>query len=272
MTNVGSATYSYEVADPTWIWYDTGGTGYTGWATYNWGPLVYFENPFYGTGNAMQLLTTDGALHNNTAGNGNTIGNLHVYGDDGVNMFDLITPVPVNFVHRTYTTFDLSSYNIQVTTPWFWISYEDLGTNRYFLYDSTYDYTSPLYLVIGGVINGSTSTGEWCIGAQVQTGEAIPDAPVVTITTVAGSPVLNWPADPSADHFNVYGADDPYTSAPWTLLGSPTTNSFTYTGTEAMKFFQVYADSMARGGRGISSPLSQTTQRIIEAAKELKTN
>ncbi|HOY85574.1 MAG TPA: choice-of-anchor J domain-containing protein, partial [Candidatus Syntrophosphaera sp.] len=151
LNNMASAQYSYSVADPVWIWYDTGGTGYSGFPTYNWGPAVWFENPFYGTDTAVKLLGSDGALYNNNAGNPPTTVNMNIYGEDFEgNLTPLMPTLPVVFNHNAYTTVDLSSYNIQITTPWFWISYEDMGLAHYFLFDATYDYTTPTYLFIGG--------------------------------------------------------------------------------------------------------------------------
>lgn len=267
--NMGTATYTYEVADPVWIWYDTGGTGYTGFASYNWGPAVYFENPFYGTDTSVQLLGSDGALHNATAGNGPTVANMNVYGEDFEgNLTPLMPTLPVTFTHRTYRTVDLSALNIQITTPWFWISYEDLGTNRYFLYDATYNYTDPLFLFIGGDLYTSTSTGEWCIGAYVQTGgPALYYAPEPTIALTAGVPTVSWPALSGALSYDVYGTNDPYAADPWALLSdNQVGTSYQYTGTAAMQFFKIVASTNAAGGKSArathSQPLSVTPEVI----------
>lgn len=239
---VVSSNYAFSVNDPTWIQYDIGGTGYTGFPTYVWGPMIYYENPLYGTGIPLQLLAVDGAVHNNNAGNPNTPANLHIYSDDGVDLVDLITPLPVSFVHRTRLETDLSALNIQITTPWFWISYEDMPLACYFMYDATYDYTT-LYLTTGGAIYTSSSTGEWCIGAYVQTGAAGLAAPEVTIAYVGGNTVLSWPEVPGAASYNVYGASDPYAALPWTLIGNTLIPGYTHTGMEARDFFKVTADS-----------------------------
>jgi len=271
--NMASAQYSYSVADPIWIWYDTGGTGYTGFASYNWGPAVYFENPFWGTNTAVKLLASDGALHNATAGNGPTTAHMHVYGEDFQgNLTDLMTPLDVVFTHRTYRTVDLSAYDIQITTPWFWISYEDLGTSRYFLYDATYNYTNPLFLFIGGDLYTSASTGEWAIGAYVQTGGPalyFPPEPTIALNGT-GNPLLSWPAVDGAATYDVYGTGDPYAADPWPLLSNdqPGT-SYEYTGTDAMKFFKVVAATAAtRAARSISSIPMHQTPALIKAEFE----
>ncbi len=237
-----SSIYSFQVNDPVWIQYDTGGTGYTGFPTYVWGPMIYYANPLYGTGIPLQLLAVDGALHNANTGNPPTPANLHVYADDGVNLTDIITPVPVTFTHRTRLETDLSALNIQITSPFFWISYEDIPTGCYFQYDATYNYTT-LYLITGGTIYYSTSPGEWCIGAYVQSGPAGVEAPEISIALVGGVPTLSWDAVDGAASYNVYGNADPYAADPWTMLGNTTGLSYPYTGTELMEFFKVRADT-----------------------------
>ena len=253
LNNMASAQYSYSVADPVWIWYDTGGTGYSGFPTYNWGPAVWFENPFYGTDTAVKLLGSDGALHNATAGNGPTIATMHVYGEDFEgNLTNLMPTLPVEFIHRTYRTVDLSALDIQITTPWFWISYEDLGTSRYFLFDATYDYTTPTYLFIGGDLYTSTSTGEWAIGAYVQTGgPALYFPPELTIAlNLSGNPEVSWAALSGAASYDVYGSSDPYAADPWTLLADNQLGTvYEYVGTAPMQFFKVVASTNIGGGR-----------------------
>lgn len=275
MSNVGTtANFSYMVNDPVWVQYDTGGTGYTGFPTYVWGPMIYYDNPFYETGNAMKLLKVDGAVHNNNTGNPPTVANLHIYGEDLYgNLTDLITPIPVTLIHRTRLEVDLSAYDIQITTPWFWVSYEDMPTGCYFQYDATYNYTT-LYLKTGGAISYSSSPGEWCIGAQVQTGgPALYFPPVASIVQdVSGDPQVSWSPLSGAASYDVYGASDPYAAFPagWTLLADNTTStSYTYTGTADKQFFKVIASTNAGGGKimnlkpGRNHPVNATPLSVI---------
>ncbi len=231
-----SLSYSFQVNDPVWIQYDIGGTGYTGYPTYVWGPMIYYENPLYGTGNPLHLLAVDGAVHNSSTGNPPAVANLHVYADDGVNLTDLITPLPVTFIHRTRLETDLSALNIQITSPYFWISYEDLPLGCYFRYDATYDYTTLYLMISGDGIYYSSSPGEWAIGAYVETHE------IEVATTFDGTAMgITWPAVAGATSYNVYGSNDPYAPDPWTLLGNVTTPSYSYTVSEPMKFIKVTA-------------------------------
>jgi hypothetical protein len=72
-----------------------------------------------------------------------------------------------------------------------------------------------------------------------------PDAPIVTISNVAGSVQLNWSAVPNANSYKVYATDDSYTVTPWTLLTTTGSLNFVYTGTESYKFFKVIARTEA---------------------------
>ncbi|MDP2402174.1 MAG: hypothetical protein Q8M66_09355, partial [Actinomycetota bacterium] len=242
---------SFTVADPTWIWYDQGGTTYLGFTpgTSNittFGPTVLFENPFFGTGIPMKLNATDGSsYYGNTA-------NLHVYSYDGVTMTDLITPLPVVFGAQTYDVFDLTAYNILINTEYFLVAYEDIpvtATGSYILWDDTYNYGTSYCRILSNVHTNAlytlTRSGSWAIGVNVQSGPAGMDAPVVTIAMGTGGPELSWNAVAGAMSYNVYGSADPYAAAPWTMLGNTVATSWTYTGTDMLNFFQVKADTNA---------------------------
>lgn len=250
--------YSFQVADPVWVRYFTTGATYLGYGVV-FGPTVLFENPFYGTNNAMLLTGVSGRSYYATTAN------IHVYAYDGDSMWNLITPVPVSFTATTTLTTDLTAQNIQITTPYYLVAYEDIPASNYFWFSGTYNYGTT-YVKQGTSLYTVSNSGSWCISSYVGTGAVIPQGPDVTITDVAGVPTLNWTLDPSADYYMVYGTDDPYATTPvWTLLGSPTTNSFAYTGTEAYKFFQVYAFN-ARGNTGTLSPLPITDRVFGEEA------
>lgn len=260
---ITTSNFSFGVNDPTWIQYDDDlPLSFTGFPTYVWGPMIYYENPLYGTGTALQLLAVDGAVHNNNTGNPATLANLHIYSEDlEGNLTDLITPMPVSFIHRTRLQTDLSALNIQITSPWFWISYEDMPLGCYFQYDATYNYTT-LYLKTGGNISYSSSTGEWCIGAYVQSVAGTIDAPIISIANVAGSPTITWGAVAGANHYDVYGAANPYAPDPWTMLGSPTGTSFTYSGPADKQFFKVVSNS-APSTRGAVSVNKATASSFL---------
>lgn len=257
---VTTINYSFQVNDPVWIQYDDNTPlSFTGFPTYIWGPMIYYVNPLYGTGEALKLLAVDGAVHNNNTGNPNTVANLHIYAEDlEGNLTDMITPIPVTFVHRTRLETDLSALNIQITSPYFWISYEDMPLGCYFQYDPTYNYTTLYLMVTGGGIYTSSSTGEWCIGAYVQSVSTGVEAPEISIALVGGNPQLSWDAVAGAASYNVYGSTDPYAADPWGLLGNTTGLTYTYTGTEAMEFFKVTADTeVPTRGSVIGMPFSR---------------
>lgn len=239
-------TYSFAVNNPVWIYYDTGGTIYLGYSGYIFGPTVLYENPFYGTGIPLKLLGTDGESYYATTAN------LHIYSYDGTNMFDLITPIPVSFAAQAYQTFDLSSYDINITTPYFLIAYEDIPAGNYFLFDDTYDYGTT-FVKINGQLYTLDRAGSWCIGAYVTNGTSTIAAPVATIANVGGNPVISWNAVSGANSYQVWSASDPY-SAQWTLLATTTGTTYTYTGSDSKKFFRVIAatDIPAKGVRNVN--------------------
>ena len=269
-----SATFSFGVNDPTWIWYDQGGTTYLGFTPgpnniTTFGPTVLFENPFYGTGNAMQLLGSDGAAYYATTAN------LNVYSYDGTTMTNLMTPLPINFAATTYQTFDLSAYNLQITTPYFLIAYEDIPvttTGTYILWDDTYDYGTSYCRILSNVHTNAlytlTRSGSWAIGAYVQTGasQAL-NAPVVSIASGLTGVELTWTAVSGASSYKVFGAADPYAADPWPLLGTVTTAGYTYNGTDGAKFFKVVADSNAptRLGSVVSAPVNISNRPAVRA-------
>ena len=268
-----SATFSYDVADPTWIWYDTGTGSYTWFgAGQAFSPIVLFDNPFYGTGNAVQVNAVDGMAYDVNAST-SVSATLHVYSWDGVggiaDFVDVSGPIAVVLDHTTYEQFDLSTYNIQIDTPYFVVSY-DLPTGAAFLYDGTYDYGTS-FANIGGTLYSMSNPGAWSIGANVQTGLSLAlDTPVVTIADVAGAPTISWAAVTGANNYVVYGSDDPYAADPWTLVGTTTDLSYSYTGTEGMKFFKVVADSAAPTRNGVT--LNKKNIRSLQAnAQSLRT-
>jgi hypothetical protein len=260
-----SSNYAFTIADPTWIWYDQGGTTYLGYTTTNYGPTVMFENPFYGTGNAMQLLAVDGSSYYGNAAN------LQIWTYDGVG--DLVpyftTPIAVTFGAQTYEVFDLSTYNVQINTPYFFVSYLDVPMGNYILFDSTYDYGTT-YVFQGTTLYTMSNSGSWAIGANVTTGMNLAlDTPVVSVELNAfGEPVVSWEAVAGANSYQIYGAVDPYAADPWTLLDTTTMLSYTYGGTGAMQFFKVVADSESPIVRGTATSLP--TRSIGNAVKAPK--
>lgn len=255
-------TFTFGVNDPTWIWYDQGGTTYLGYTTTNFGPTVLFNNPFYGTGNAMQLLGTDGSSYYGNAAN------LQVSTFDGTTITPYFTtPIPVTFGAQTYETFDLTSYNVQISTEYFLVSYLDVPMGNYILFDSTYDYGTT-YVYQGTTLYTMSNSGSWCIGANVQTGASLAlDAPVVTVATGLTGIDLSWGAVDGANGYKVLASSDPYAADPWAELAYITGTSYTYTGTDDLKFFKVRANSDAPTTRNNQSILSAPARINVPASK-----
>ncbi|MEN6445494.1 MAG: choice-of-anchor J domain-containing protein [Candidatus Cloacimonas sp.] len=254
--NYATKQFSFEINDPVWIYYDmTGPTSYNGSTSIVWGPMVYYENPLYGTFQTLQLLSVSGITY--TATNAT----LYIYGEDSEgNISVLYGPSTINFpTARTWTTFDLSAYGIQIDTPYFWIAFGNMTSCSYYALDQTYDYTPYAYIMNQGTpfYYFTGLTGEWCIDAYVQSGELLIPETAANISAVTGNPVISWNALSPAASYDVYGSNDPYAEFPtnWVLLADNiTTTSFEYTGTEAKKFFKVVASTNLTGSKGRSVP------------------
>lgn len=266
-----TGNYSFGVADPTWIWYDTGGTSWTWFgAGQAFSPVVLFENPFYDLRAPVVLNAVDGLAYDVAAGTSVTA-TMHIYGWDGVgdetNFVDLITPTAVTFAHQAYEVFDLTSYNLQITTPYFLVSY-DLPVSAAFLYDATYDYGTTYVMIDGGLFT-LTNPGAWCIGANVQSLGM--GAPEVTIALNGlGQPEVSWPAVDGAASYDVFGSADPYAADPWTQLADDQTGLFyTYTGADPMNFFKVTASSEAPS-RTVSRSINATQLPVTNLPLKLK--
>ncbi|MDD3234803.1 MAG: choice-of-anchor J domain-containing protein, partial [Candidatus Cloacimonetes bacterium] len=261
LNEVTTDDFSFNVANPTWVWYDQGGTTYLGYTTTDYGPTVLYTNPFYGTGIPMVLNTTDGEAY--TALNAN----LHVYSYDGTDLIDLTGAIPVTFGAQTYQTFDLTSYNINITTPYFLVAYQDIPMGSYFLFDATYDYGTS-YVYQGATLYTMSNSGSWAIGVNITNGLGSLDTPVVTITTGLTGPTLNWAAVTSANSYRVYGAADPYAADPWTLLATTSAPSYTHMGTEDMHFFKVIADSAVPAKNAAITRISNLRSHVGRTAQQ----
>jgi len=98
----------------------------------------------------------------------------------------------------------------------------------------------------------------------------IPDAPVVTISTVAGDIVLDWDDVDGATGYKVYASDDTEAAFPsgWNLIDSPAASTYTYVvGATEYKFFRVVAVGAAR-----ANPLVTPVLTPARAIRDNKIN
>ena len=229
--------WDFYINSPLLMQYDSGTeTNNVGLNSGTFGIMTGFANP-YGVGKACQINNVTGGLSN--AGTAN----VHVYTYDGVTdtFTDLIPSFNYSFTAGTLHTIPLTG--CVTTAEYFYVAYTDIVGPNYFKLDQTqtaYPGTHLIHFGAGistanlGTIEGSGFPGSWLIRAEVQ-----PVAPITTIANVGGNPVITWGAVPGVTNYNVYGSNDPYAIAPWTLL-LPNTNllTYTYTGTEAFQFFK----------------------------------
>lgn len=248
--------FIFSVANPTWLWYDQGGTTYTGFAASNYGPTVVYNNPFFGTGMPLHLLAADGSSYY-----GNHGADLVIYSYDGTTISPVYTQA-VTFGAQTYEVFDIAAQNVLIDTQYFMVAYENVPAGNYILFDATYDYGTS-FVKIDGALYTLSSSGSWAIGAYITNGESAElDSPVVSLALSASNqPMLSWTAVSGATGYIIEASADPYAST-WTNLGTVAGTSFTYTGTETMKFFRVTATDAARSRISSSTVLNIQTRSI----------
>ena len=248
---VQTAEYTFEVDNPVWISYHSGGSNYiTAGVTYS--PMVEFENPYYGSNKNLHLLASRAAtVFEDTA-------ILHLY-DDQLN--DLITPVPVNFNSMEESVFDLSDLDVQIGPEHdsFLIAFEGISASNYFRFDNNaYQYT-PAYVIIGSEVNIVDRAGNWVIDAYASYTTASLEAPELNIFIMNDNVRLEWNAIDGASSYKVYGTTDPYNTDAWTSLGSVSTPSFNLNQSQERMFFKVIAESEA--ANSISSQNSPSVNR-----------
>jgi len=268
--NLGqSAVHGFMVNDPVWVWYDDGGTSWSWYgANQAFSPVVLFENPFYGTPEPLKIYSVYGAAYD-VAASTSVTATLHVYsfaGSGGLADFvDVITPMAVTLTHATHQEFDLSSYNIQITDPFFLVAY-DLPVNAAYLFDETYDYGTS-YVVIGGTLYYS-DPGAWYIGAEIGAGVAGVEAPIISIAMDSGYPTITWDAVTGAQSYNIYGSNDPYAAQPWTAIETGVGDlGYAYQGTEPYKFFYVTASTEVDGTKMATTDLAPKITAIPQSIK-----
>lgn len=167
-----STTYQtmyFEVDNPIWMHQDAGGTGFMAIDDGSFGPAIIFHNPYYGSEVPLKILEIEGTayLPCNTE--------IKVYEVEDDDSYHLVSTIPITMtgytVNPAYDFFDVSAYNVEVSSPRFMIAFRDMGAGNYFIYDEEYLYT-PLYVFIGEELRTATATGSWCIGAYVTNGSS----------------------------------------------------------------------------------------------------
>ncbi|MCB5228603.1 MAG: choice-of-anchor D domain-containing protein [Candidatus Cloacimonetes bacterium] len=258
--------YFFNVADPTWIYYDYGQdySAYmpSGIAPNTWGVFNYFANPMYGTGAPLHLYGTEAAtLYPQTNAH------LNVYLWNGMEMQNPLTrtyfdtPLSVNFsgaVSVGWNYYEFANFNagepLTITDPYFAIAFENLqdtgnqSTNSYFVFDDSYDYGMYGLTISGAPGNWFTFNdlgGSWSISALVGAGPVTElVAPQISIALLDNDITIQWNAILGATYYHIYASDDPSAPLPWTPIATNVTNlEYTYTGIEDYSFFYVVASS-----------------------------
>lgn len=263
-------TFSFEVNDPVWVRYDNGTPAGAIWYSGNaWSPLVLFQNPCYDTANPLKIYSSDGIVTNATSQDP-IAATLQIYRWDGTNPPNLVpyfdTPLPVTFDHYTYEVFDLSSYDIQITDPYFLLSY-NLPGHAAFWCDTTFNYGTSYSIYQGELYY--IDDGDWMMGVKVGKEVLGVEAPTISIALDGSYPTISWDEVAGAQSYNVYGSNDPYAALPWTAIESGIGDlGYTYQGTEPYRFFYVTASTELNGSKMThTDPVARinSLSRIISA-------
>ena len=239
-------TWDFEINDPVTLQYDSGTpTTGLGLSSGTFGVMTGFPNPL-GAGNYLQINSVSAGMNN--AGTAN----VHVFtydGEAGV-LVDVIPPFSQSFEAGVHLSIPLT--NCFTNAGYFYVAFTDVLGPNYFQFDETQDYyPGTHYLFFGagsdlatlGLVESSGFPGSWLIRANVEPAATSLDTPAVSLAQGSTGVDLSWTAVDGAGTYKVYGSDDPYTAEAWDLVASVTSPAYTYTGTEANKFFKVVAEN-----------------------------
>ncbi|NLN34857.1 MAG: hypothetical protein GX157_02480 [Candidatus Cloacimonetes bacterium] len=239
-------TWDFEINDPVTLQYDSGThTTGLGLSSGTFGVMTGFPNPL-GAGNYLQINSVSAGM--NYAGTAN----VHVFtydGEAGV-LVDVIPPFSQSFEAGVHLSIPLT--DCFTNAGYFYVAFTDVLGPNYFQFDETQDYypgTHYLFLGAGsdlatlGLVESSGFPGSWLIRANVEPAATSLDAPAVSLAQGSTGVDLSWTAVDGAGTYKVYGSDDPYAAEAWDLVASVTSPAYTYTGTEANKFFKVVAEN-----------------------------
>jgi hypothetical protein len=250
-----SPTYSFTVEDPTWLTYAPTTADYLCWPGYVWGPMNIYANPFWGTDNKLKVLSVLGRPRYTTTAN------MRIYKASSAtpswSTMTLIHSEAVTLPGTVNTTVDVSSYDLQIETPYFAVSFEDMPTGNYWARNSALLYNRS-YMVRSGNIYNTGVYGSWRVNAYVTAGDPLSfSAPEVSISQIPTGWNLSWDPIPGAPYYYIWSSSDPYGIVPfdWNFEDYTTDTSFDVASTEARKFFRVTATTeFPSKGRPAGSP------------------
>jgi len=268
-------TWDFVINVPVTLQYDSGtSTTGLGVSSGTFGVMTGFPNDF-GTGNPIQINSISAGMNNTGTAN------VHVYTYDSVNdvLVDVIPSFNQSFTGGVYQTIPLT--NCITTAGYFYVAFTDVTGPNYFSFDGNSPYypnTHFLFFGAGadlanlGTVEGSGFPGSWLIRAEVQAPIASLDAPAVTATATPTGVELSWNAITGANSYKVLAASNPYAAEPWTQLTVGTATTYTYTGTDDLKFFKVVAttDAPSRSRAAFvneNSSINRPTLRTTTAHK-----
>ncbi len=237
---------TFQITDPAWLKYVQTFNTPLGYPGYTWGPLIEFDNPFYGTEETLKLTAVDGQ---STTG---TTASLYVYESETNPMVQgdpvrIFGPLQVTFEPETYTLIDLSAYNITIDAPYFCVSFENMPIGNYFKFNTTIDYNVS-YAILGTQMLNFDFYGTWYIGAHIQSsnpGTVLTQPQVNFGINQNNKPQISWNPVPGALYYNVWASSNPAAAWPsgWTRVTTTTGLSYADNSPGAARYFRVTAST-----------------------------
>lgn len=267
-----TATWDFQINVPVTLQYDSGtATTGLGLSSGTLGVMTGFANPF-GEGNPIQINSVSAGMNN--AGTAN----VHVFTYDSVNdvLVDVIPSFSQAFSAGVYQTIPLT--NCVTTAGYFYVAFTDVVGPNYFSFDQTQTYypgTHFLFFGAGydlanlGTVESAGFPGSWLIRAEVQPGVTSLETPAVTTAVAPTGVELSWNTITGANGYIVQASADPYAADPWAQLAFITGTSYTYTGTDNLKFFKVLAtsDSPTRSAIALNKENTTTHRPALKASR-----
>lgn len=183
-------TMYFEVDNPIWMHQDGGGSGFLAIDEDDFSPAIIFENPYYGSDVPLKILEVEGTAYYPCDTQ------IKIYEVDLEDNYQLISTIPITMtgytVNPAWEYFDISEYNVEVSSPRFMIVFP-MAAGNYFIYDEDYPYT-PLYVFIGDELRTAQLTGSWCVGAYVTNGSSahLASPPYLTASVDRNNVSLSW--------------------------------------------------------------------------------
>lgn len=159
-------------------------------------PFNIFDNPAYGSGYSLKLDAVEGRIF--------IAGTAQVYiykcasaAPTLANMIQVAGPIEVAMPQTTTTITDISSYGVEIDTPYFCVGYQ-IPYEIHYSFNNTMFWGKSYYVLNGTSLYNYSSRGTWNIAAKVSIGSSL--NPALSEGFEGGMfPPLNWQRINSGD-------------------------------------------------------------------------